>query len=523
MHIHTVGLDIQLPADRLVDIFLLQLHSPVQADGLAPYPPEQSAARGEFLNRFAQWLRQTYQPANANRPFFVLAPELSIPLQHVPILEGMVRELRRACEEAANGRQLDFTFVLERNEDQTAAHFKRSVAAYFEPPDGMADTSAGCLVFVNNANPTFGKSTQWGKSMFLFPFTRRWRVSGSPTYWVSDEGPHNHQAVVVREPGPSIYWLRYKPQYLVNSTPGSGQPGPFVDNQALAVWINGQAFPAPVDFQAIQPVIHWLISEWSCIEPAFIKELREVGRPDVVRNALHAAYNESVERWRETLGTNEILAKRVVNLCFSGFPGAVFGKETMEPQLWPADVSSGVRRFLELYSVLHSALPVASNLRPAATNSAHALIRHNAGPTELITWIQQSLRGPLGGELETSIAAGLAFCLTEEMPRESQVQRVDRLPLARARLEARARGNAPAGEMIRHIIEAWVLAQHAYWAVSRGLADARAGGRMLIRLRVILDEGGWRLTPGAVIGGPPRPTPDRLQTAISLASECGLL
>jgi hypothetical protein len=75
---------------------------------------------------------------------------------------------------------------------------------------------------------------------------------------------------------------------------------------------------------------------------------------------------------------------------------------------------------------------------------------------------------------------------------------------------------------MRHVLESWVLAQHAYWSVGRGLADARAGGKTLLRLRVILDEGGWTLTP-VKLGRPPAPTPDRLQTMISLLKECGLL
>lgn len=45
---------------------------------------------------------------------------------------------------------------------------------------------------------------------------------------------------------------------------------------------------------------------------------------------------------------------------------------------------------------------------------------------------------------------------------------------------------------------------------------------MLLRLRIILDEGGWINTPGSQVV-PPRPTPDRLKTALSLAHECGLL
>jgi hypothetical protein len=42
-----------------------------------------------------------------------------------------------------------------------------------------------------------------------------------------------------------------------------------------------------------------------------------------------------------------------------------------------------------------------------------------------------------------------------------------------------------------HVLESRVLAQHSYWSVGRGLADARARGRILLRLKIILDEGGW--------------------------------
>lgn len=71
-------------------------------------------------------------------------------------------------------------------------------------------------------------------------------------------------------------------------------------------------------------------------------------------------------------------------------------------------------------------------------------------------------------------------------------------------------------------LESWVLAQHEYWSVGRALADACAGAHVLLRLKVILEEGGWTLAPGAVVGNPPEPTRDRLQTAITLARECRL-
>ena len=143
------------------------------------------------------------------------------------------------------------------------------------------------------------------------------------------------------------------------------------------------------------------------------------------------------------------------------------------------------------------------------------------GPTELMNRIEQALDDPGARDLPHSIARGLAFSLTEETP--DLKQQPERLPLRRAQEEAAARSVSPVHDFVRHMLESWVLAQHTYWSVGRGLADARARGRMLLRLRVVLDEGGWMLTPGSRVGAPPRPTADRLQTALSLARECGLL
>ena len=82
---------------------------------------------------------------------------------------------------------------------------------------------------------------------------------------------------------------------------------------------------------------------------------------------------------------------------------------------------------------------------------------------------------------------------------------------------------APTKSFMRHVLELWVLAQHVYWSVGRGLADARARGKSILRLKVVLEEAGWTLVPGATRGAPPRPTPDRLQSALSLAAESELL
>jgi hypothetical protein len=164
--------------------------------------------------------------------------------------------------------------------------------------------------------------------------------------------------------------------------------------------------------------------------------------------------------------------------------------------------------------------------RPLDIASAEAWIAHLVsaaeGPTELMTRIVRALDEPSAGDLAFSIAAGLALCLSEESTAESRTQQHDRLPLYRAQQEAAARSLGTVEELLQHVLESWVLAQHTYWSVGRGLADARAGGKTLLRLKIILDEGGWGVTPGAPLGRPPQPTPDRLQTFISLGHECGL-
>lgn len=158
----------------------------------------------------------------------------------------------------------------------------------------------------------------------------------------------------------------------------------------------------------------------------------------------------------------------------------------------------------------------------AAGNWLDATIPAGAGPTELIARIQEGLVAQNTGSIAQAVSAGLAFCLAEDPGPHARSERSDRLPLFRARHEAAAHRSGPAAEFLRHVLESWVLAQHAYWSVGRGLADARAGGKTLLRLRVILDEGGWTLIP-VNRGRPPSPTPDRLQTMISLMTECELL
>lgn len=163
------------------------------------------------------------------------------------------------------------------------------------------------------------------------------------------------------------------------------------------------------------------------------------------------------------------------------------------------------------------------SLKKAKTTALwlNAMRAMKAGPTELIDQLVAALAANDSKAVAQGVSEGIAFCLAEDAGPDAHTQRADRLPLYRAQAEAAARASGPAGAFFRHVLESWVLAQHAYWSVGRGLADARAGGKTLLRLRVIMDEGGWTLTP-VQQAGPPAPTPDRLRTMISLMTECNL-
>ncbi len=111
------------------------------------------------------------------------------------------------------------------------------------------------------------------------------------------------------------------------------------------------------------------------------------------------------------------------------------------------------------------------------------------GPTELMKEIEEAIAIPFSPDLPQTIIRAIAFCLAETPKQENHFERPDRLPLIRARREAIAREKGATKDFVRHVFESWVLAQHVYWSVGRGLADARAQGKTLLRLKVVLDEG----------------------------------
>lgn len=147
------------------------------------------------------------------------------------------------------------------------------------------------------------------------------------------------------------------------------------------------------------------------------------------------------------------------------------------------------------------------------------------GPTDWINRVQEGLKQvEHPTSLPDAIRGALAACI-DEAPDDAGSERSDRLPLAQAAKEANGWRETPPSEFMAHVIDSWIFGQHVYWAVGRGLGDARARGKTLLRLKVVLEEEGWALAPGVNVAprNAPKPTADRLETALSLMGEANLL
>jgi len=144
-------------------------------------------------------------------------------------------------------------------------------------------------------------------------------------------------------------------------------------------------------------------------------------------------------------------------------------------------------------------------------------------PVRLLERLSSALSGDSGESIPSAVRAGLQCCMIEAGEEPTKIKSPDRLPLRLAAADLKSWGTLTAQDCATRIIEKWILGQHAYWCVGRGLQDARGRGKQILRLRVVMEEGGWTTTPGARIGGAPLPTADRLETALSLLRDCGRL
>lgn len=151
-------------------------------------------------------------------------------------------------------------------------------------------------------------------------------------------------------------------------------------------------------------------------------------------------------------------------------------------------------------------------------------------PAMLLEELETLLRSDRSRNWETTPAAlfrAIEFCLAfdtnDERWKQTAARSPERLPLYVAKDEYLEWKKLSETQIVENMIDQWVIAQHTYWALGRGLADARSGGKILLRLKVVMGEDGWSLTPGANPRSVPLVTRDRLETAISLLGLCGAL
>jgi hypothetical protein len=500
MKVCPVPVDIKLGDDQLIDIFMVQWHTPMPARGHTPtrIPTAFVQQKQEILRQFQTWLMA--QPAgNPVRPAFVIIPELSMPTSQIQVLEDLVhgmqrpivvvagmeyqswadyqrlvqalpdmpdpqswledgqfhnwvnaariwireengqiksyvqpkrhpqadeqaiplysgknvlvfrsstqadgrhmnfliqvcsdftnvasvRELRQQVAVKCEGLRIDFTILLQMNEDQDAEQFKQAVKEYFEPPNLLVHTEDGSLLFVNNASERRGKSLQWGDSRFHFSYQRSWPAQDftPPTYWMRKDSPNNYQAVAFRERGPGIYWVRYKPHYLVSRAPGGPQLVPFSDTHALVASIEANHLGAGVPpniFVAIPAVCHWLFSEWHEGHSDLASSLQENQTPDVVANHYVGSYVNGIEEWRRAIGGRDEVARSAINIYFECWKGDVhprFPDTEVEPLEWGPVVRQGVKCMMNIYGLLKmgdAGLP-GSNLYPHPEGVSHGI------------------------------------------------------------------------------------------------------------------------------------------------------
>ena len=292
---------------------------------------------------------------------------------------AFVQGLRQCIATECAGMCLDLTFLIQCNADQEAVQFKQAVQTYFNVPNGMAPTREGCLLFLNNANDKTGKSTRWGRSRLNFPFeTWRYLEFPPPTYWITDDGPHNHQAVILRESGPGIYWLTYKPHYLVQRPAGSGQSLPFLDAHARFAYIEETSFGHGRDadlFLPIPAVCHWLKGEWEEGGSELQSSLNDNDTNRDVGALFLGSYQSGVNSWRQVIKHNDYLARKTVNIYFAGWEKDNYPAKEAEPQKWCLDVSRAIKKMMRIYALLllgDSAIPRGS-ITPKPHKVHHAL------------------------------------------------------------------------------------------------------------------------------------------------------
>src|SRR5258707_659879 len=94
MPAHPIQVDFHLGAEPVVDLLILQWHTPEPHDG-GKIPASSAAGNAQLLGQLKCWLLQDFETRVPARPLFILAPELSTPLYCDNLLRDIVSGMHR--------------------------------------------------------------------------------------------------------------------------------------------------------------------------------------------------------------------------------------------------------------------------------------------------------------------------------------------------------------------------------------------------------------------------------------------
>ena len=281
------------------------------------------------------------------------------------INSSLINNLKECIVNNCNSKNIDFTILLQFNEDQKAHQFYDATKNYFVQKGNMARTSSGCIVYVNNANSDHEKSNFWGESRFDFPYNT-WRMSifdnvpPPRTYWINNKSDYSHQAVILRHSGPSIYQVKYKPHCLVSKEPGTDNPCPF--HSCLAFLIPIDVNIDQIDenkFVNIHAIPHWVELDWKSYEKNLYNDINSNLKQSVKDKGIESEILSAFKGVYEALLFNSkddpSLISTFINTFFICANEVLHRKnhnKQIEPKLWPPIVSDALKKLLLSYSFL---------------------------------------------------------------------------------------------------------------------------------------------------------------------------
>ena len=183
------------------------------------------------------------------------------------------------------------------------------------------------------------------------------------------------QAAIMREPGPSVYWFKYKPHYLVAPQPSADLETPFV---FALNWLlpdeppNGDG--TSLKFYRIPAVAHWLLGEWFEGGVELTKQLRDrlsidrglteskekekAAAAEGIIGRYTTKYEEQVDEWRQALGEGDDKARSATTFYFTcdlergGYPSGKQNEKNFEPLDWGEDATRGVKQWLRIFTLM---------------------------------------------------------------------------------------------------------------------------------------------------------------------------